>query len=632
MLFLQENRGRSAFMDKQLGELKYKPRNLSKEELLEENALLYEEVLVARRASEITSQHVVKQFTKMNILMQNLEEKILIEKELKERLAENLHTAETHEKELAVAHVAAESANKAKSDFLANMSHEIRTPMNAIISISDLAFELDLNPKQQEYLKVIRSSAKALMVVINDILDFSKIEAGKLHLVSKPFILRDLLDEVLDFFRGNIAQKDIEMIIDTGPNVPVALVGDSSRLWQVLINLINNAFKFTEKGEIILKITNVDQKEKGVRLLFKFSDTGIGIPTDKLVDLFKAFSQVDSTTSRKYSGTGLGLAISQNLVKLMGGSSIKVESEPGRGSTFSFNLPFTIAPVVDDTKKDFPPEFLALKILIIEDNKASQIMLCRMLDNLGIQSEAVDTAEAAFEKLKNEGDYGMVLMDWKLPGMDGLSAAEIILKTDSIKKIPVVLMSAFGREMEVHRAKEIGLSGYLGKPISQSDLLDVIMDSLGSYTQTSPFEDTSISRKDFQGIHALIAEDNKSNQYAAVELLTMAGFSVDVVETGKQALDATIQKDYGVVLMDIQMPDMDGYEATSLIRKELEGHPLPIIAITANTMKGDREKCLQAGMDDYISKPIDYKELYSILGKWLLNKPVAVPPQNPIIP
>lgn len=610
-------------MDKHQGELKYKPRNLSKEELLEENALLYEEVLVARRASEITSQHVVKQFTKMNILMQDLEEKVLIEKELKEKLAENLHEAETHEKELAIARVAAESANKAKSDFLANMSHEIRTPMNAIISMSDLAFELDLNPKQQEYLKVIRSSAKALMVVINDILDFSKIEAGKLHLESKPFKLRDLLDEVSDFFRGNIAQKDIELVIDTGPNVPVALVGDSTRLWQVLINLIHNAFKFTEKGEIILKITNVDQKEKGILLLFKFSDTGIGIPADKLVDLFKAFSQVDSSTSRKFSGTGLGLAISQNLVKLMGGSSINVESEPGRGSTFSFNLPFKIARIDDDAKKPFPPEFLALKILIVEDNRASQIMLFRMLDNLGIRSEVVNNAEEAIETLSNAEDFGLVLMDWKLPGMDGFSAAENILKTDSLKKIPVVLMSAFGREMEVHRAKEIGLSGYLGKPISQSDLLDVIMDSLGSYTQTRPFADTTISRKEFQGIHALIAEDNKSNQYAAVELLTMAGFTVDVVDTGKQALDAVIQKDYGVVLMDIQMPEMDGYEATSLIRKELKGRPLPIIAITANTMKGDREKCLQAGMDDYVSKPIDYIELYSVLGKWLRNKVVS---------
>jgi len=551
-------------------------------------------------------------------LLQNLEEKVLIEKELKEKLAEQLHQSDIREKELAKAQQIAEAASKTKSEFLSNMSHEIRTPMNAIISMAELAFELDLNAKQHKYLRIIRSSARALLGIINDILDFSKIEVGKLKIEAVPFTLRDLLDEVTDIFKEHASQKDIELVVDVASNVPPQLVGDSMRLRQVLINLINNAFKFTEKGEIILKLFVINQKKCEVQVGFTFSDTGIGILPEKMAELFKAFTQVDSSTSRKYGGTGLGLAISLNLVKLMGGDTIQVESQPGQGSTFSFSLPFAIASFADKTIKELPIEIRKLRVLVVEDNQASQIMLHRMLDNFHIRNEIVASAEAAFEKLKIDKAFDLVLMDWKLPGMGGLTASEKILKDNSLKQTKVILMSAFGREMEVHRAEKIGLSGYLGKPITQSDLLDVIMNLIGPVTYEPAQRKMLLLKEKFKDIKILIAEDTKSNQFVAYELLTGVGFSVDIAETGKQALDAIQHKEYAAILMDIQMPEMDGFEATAQIREKLEGKPLPIIAMTANAMEGDREKCLESGMDDYISKPIDRTLLFSILMKWVL--------------
>ncbi|MBT7715842.1 MAG: diguanylate cyclase, partial [Deltaproteobacteria bacterium] len=389
-------------VNKRQSDLNYDPQTLSRAELIKENSLLYEEVLVARKASEITSQHVVKQFTKLNELLQNLEEKVLIETDLTGKLADKLHEADIRKQELAEARIAAEKANKIKSDFLANMSHEIRTPMNAIISMSELFFELDLNPKQLEYLKIINSSAKSLLGIINDILDFSKIEAGILKLEGVAFNMRDLLDEVTDIFRENITQKDIELIMDLALNVPARLIGDSLRLRQILINLLNNAFKFTDRGEIVLKIKVTRQENQQVHLDFNIRDTGIGIQPDKLVDIFKAFTQVDSSTSRKQDGSGLGLAISQNLVAMMGGGEIKVESQPDQGSTFCFSLPFEIGNSVDDAVPVLPEGLSNLKVLIVEDNRASQIMLSRMLENFNIQHEVVNSAEAAFETLNTD--------------------------------------------------------------------------------------------------------------------------------------------------------------------------------------------------------------------------------------
>ncbi|MBT4640496.1 MAG: response regulator, partial [Deltaproteobacteria bacterium] len=440
-------------VNKRQSDLNYDPQTLSRAELIKENSLLYEEVLVARKASEITSQHVVKQFTKLNELLQNLEEKVLIETDLTGKLADKLHEADIRKQELAEARTAAEKANKTKSDFLANMSHEIRTPMNAIISMSELFFELDLNPKQLEYLKIINSSAKSLLGIINDILDFSKIEAGILKLEGVAFNMRDLLDEVTDIFRENITQKDIELIMDLALNVPARLIGDSLRLRQILINLLNNAFKFTDRGEIVLKIKVTRQENQQVHLDFNIRDTGIGIQPDKLVDIFKAFTQVDSSTSRKQDGSGLGLAISQNLVEMMGGGGIKVESQPDQGSTFCFSLPFEIGNSVDDAIPALPEGLSNLKVLIVEDNRASQIMLSRMLENFNIQHEVVNSAEAAFETLNTDQGFGFVLMDWKLPGMDGLTAAGKLLKNNSSKHLAIVLMSAFGREVEINQAE-----------------------------------------------------------------------------------------------------------------------------------------------------------------------------------
>ncbi|MBU2515283.1 response regulator [bacterium] len=604
-------------MIKQQGLNLFSAGDISKEALSEENAFLYNEVLVARKASEITSQHVVEQFVKMNELLEDLEEKIALETELKEQLSDKLHEADIREQELAAARKAAEAANRIKSDFLANMSHEIRTPMNAIIGMSELALDASKDPKQREYLKVIRSSARSLLGIINDILDFSKIEAGKLKLDAIPFKLRDLLDEVTDIFRESISKKELELILDVALDSTIWLVGDSMRLRQVVINLINNAFKFTDQGEIILRVSVAERNDQKVRLAFKFTDTGIGIPSDKLGDLFEAFTQVDSTTSRKYSGTGLGLAISQELVTMMGGEAIKVESELGKGSTFSFELPFEIKEIKEKTKKIIPKEILTLKILIVEDNRASQLMIQRMLESFSIKSSVVETAEKALNILKGDHGFGLVLMDWRLPGIDGLTAAEEILKIDVDKKIPIVLMSAFGREKEIRRANDLGLKGYLTKPIKQSDLFDVIMDSLGYFTKSEVREVAPFAKNDSNNALILVVEDNKANQFVISELLSVAGYAVDIAENGKRGLEALKLKKYGAILMDVQMPEMDGYEATRRIREEMGDTSPPIIAMTANALKGDREKCLESGMNDYISKPIDRIELYSILKKWL---------------
>jgi hypothetical protein len=543
---------------------------------------------------------------------------------LRRVIAEQTAELEEKNRDLAVAKERAEAASQAKSEFLANMSHEIRTPLNAVIGMGDLIQNTPLSPKQREYLSVIRTSSRSLLTLINDILDFSKIEAGQLDLEETAFRLKDLLEEITDNFRDRVMDKDVEFLVDLPMDAPDGLVGDPLRLRQVLMNLVSNAFKFTEHGQIVLKVDIVDQTADRARLTFSVADTGIGIATDQIQHLFEAFTQADSSTSRKYGGTGLGLTISQRLVRMMGGEAIEVDSEPGRGSVFRFTLPFPLADLPPRRDLILPEALGRAPALIVEDNPYSRIILERMLGDFGLSADTAESAEEAIERLEDperRKRYSLLILDWKLPGMDGLAAARRVLDNPDTADLPIIIVTAYGREQEVIQAESLGIQSFLFKPIKQSALFDAIMTALGRAAPRPP-EETRWAEVRFDGAPLLLAEDNPANQVVAMEILTQAGFRVDLAKNGREAVDAALTGGYTAVLMDLQMPEMDGLTATGLIREGMTEH-LPIIAMTANALKGDREKCLAAGMDDYVSKPIDRRELFRTLKKWLPNAVVG---------
>jgi two-component system, sensor histidine kinase and response regulator len=534
----------------------------------------------------------------------------------------NIETRKVAEQAFLAAQSELEKANEAKSAFLANMSHEIRTPMNAVIGLSHLALKTDPSPRQRDYLVKIRSSGQHLLGIINEILDFSKIEAGKLSVESIEFDLDKVLENVSNLISEKAEAKGLELIFDIEPSVvSTRLRGDPLRLGQILINFCNNAVKFTEEGEVVIKARVLEDSGDSHLLEFSVSDSGIGMAEAQIGRLFQAFEQADTSTTRKYGGTGLGLAISKRLAELMGGD-VGVTSELGKGSTFWFTarLGKGVAALRPSLLRS---DLRGRRLLIIDDNSSARTVLSSMLTNMTFLADEAASGDEGIEMVrqaaKRSEPYEIVFVDWQMPVLDGIETSKRILALPDLAIPPhIVMVTAYGREDVLKQAEENGLENVLVKPVTSSTLFDTIVAVLRADQQTTGHVDVApsfeIART--RGTRVLLVEDNEINQEVAIGLLEDAAIQVDLAENGEIAVRMSQENDYDVVLMDMQMPVMDGITATRAIRSDPRFKSLPIIAMTANAMDADREKCLDAGMNDHIGKPIDPDQLFSVLLRW----------------